>query len=603
MQFEVIFNGIFLRAVMQLRRARETALQADGSGAAAAAAGIDDPIGGGMGGAAAAAAAAVAPPPAAAPPAYTDGEAEVVLEVLCDLMAEPMLLPDLLLNYDLDLRRSDVAQPLVAALSVAAQSASSPWARRMCLEVLVVALHVLAARCTDGDDGVLGSEAKSTVAALTSSVVPPMAVAVAAVGGEDPVRQGGGSGVIGGDIGASVGGVSSRSGSGGGSGGGGCDGGALVVETLRAKRLNREGAIRFNVKPRDGLRFLQAHGALPPILTPVSVAHLLRTSPALSKAAIGAYLGEAGQTGPGGGGGGDTSGGGSSGRSSVYEGDTPQFHAAVLEAFVDSFDFSGQPLLTALRMFLAAFRLPGEAQQIDRILQAFAAAAATVCLEGRRGAFGSVDVAYLLSFSVIMLNTDLHNPNIRPEKRMTLEAFLRNNVNYGRDISRGRDLPREVLEDIYVSIRTEQITTVDDGPAAAITVDRWHDLLRQAAADPTYAWMVTHRFGGGGCSPGLWRTRRKGGRRTGSAGPRDCEAAVAADGQGGVASLRRRRFPPAAVAGVAEAIAGRAAAAGEPDGSPRPAGSARHHHRSALPLHRPAAPAAPEAAPRLEGKR
>lgn len=54
--------------------------------------------------------------------------------------------------------------------------------------------------------------------------------------------------------------------------------------------------------------------------------------------------------------------------SAVYRGDTAEFHAEVLDAFVETFDFKGQGLLASLRMFLEAFRLPGEAQQIDRIL-------------------------------------------------------------------------------------------------------------------------------------------------------------------------------------------------------------------------------------------
>ncbi len=55
----------------------------------------------------------------------------------------------------------------------------------------------------------------------------------------------------------------------------------------------------------------------------------------------------------------------------VYLGDTAPFHAAVLKAFGDSFNFKRQPLVVALRMFLSSFRLPGEAQQIDRVVQAF----------------------------------------------------------------------------------------------------------------------------------------------------------------------------------------------------------------------------------------
>lgn len=58
--------------------------------------------------------------------------------------------------------------------------------------------------------------------------------------------------------------------------------------------------------------------------------------------------------------------GGASGE--VFSGDTMEFHAEVLAAFIETFDFRGQSLLSSLRMFLEAFRLPGEAQMIDRIL-------------------------------------------------------------------------------------------------------------------------------------------------------------------------------------------------------------------------------------------
>ncbi len=158
---------------------------------------------------------------------------------------------------------------------------------------------------------------------------------------------------------------------------------------------------------------------MPEPLTPTAVAAFLRTAPDLDPAAVGSYLGEVGQQ---------------ASASAAFLADTQAFHEATLRAFVGTFHFEGQPLLGALRMFLAAFRLPKEAQQIDRVLQAYANAAFNHCAEARAGQLASADVAYLLSFSIIMLNTDLHNPNIRPEKRMTPADFVRNNRNYGKDI-------------------------------------------------------------------------------------------------------------------------------------------------------------------------
>ena len=40
--------------------------------------------------------------------------------------------------------------------------------------------------------------------------------------------------------------------------------------------------------------------------------------------------------------------------------------------------------------------------------------------------FRSSDAIFLLSFAIIMLNTDLHNANIKPERKMKLEDFIKN---------------------------------------------------------------------------------------------------------------------------------------------------------------------------------
>lgn len=46
---------------------------------------------------------------------------------------------------------------------------------------------------------------------------------------------------------------------------------------------------------------------------------------------------------------------------------------AIMHAFVDLLDFTGLTFIDALRMFLQRFRLPGEAQKIDRLMLKFAA--------------------------------------------------------------------------------------------------------------------------------------------------------------------------------------------------------------------------------------
>ena len=68
--------------------------------------------------------------------------------------------------------------------------------------------------------------------------------------------------------------------------------------------------------------------------------------------------------------------------------------------------------------------------------------------------FPSADVAFILSFSIIMLNTDLHNPAIKEERRMTKDGFVRNN----RGLCDGQDLPEELLTSIFDRIKASPIS-------------------------------------------------------------------------------------------------------------------------------------------------
>ena len=81
--------------------------------------------------------------------------------------------------------------------------------------------------------------------------------------------------------------------------------------------------------------------------------------------------------------------------------------------------------------------------------------------------FKSSDAAFILSFSTIMLNTDLHNPNMKDEKRMTVEQFVRNN----RGINDGADLPLSFLSDLYYEIKTNEIQMKQDFLQAGGTMD------------------------------------------------------------------------------------------------------------------------------------
>ncbi|CAN0458288.1 unnamed protein product, partial [Ectocarpus sp. 8 AP-2014] len=81
------------------------------------------------------------------------------------------------------------------------------------------------------------------------------------------------------------------------------------------------------------------------------------------------------------------------------------FCVQVLHEYVDMMDFKGMRFDDAIRHYLSGFRLPGEAQKIDRMMEKFSE---RFCLQNPT-VFPSADTAFILAFSIIMLNTDLHN--------------------------------------------------------------------------------------------------------------------------------------------------------------------------------------------------
>ena len=260
---------------------------------------------------------------------------------------------------------------------------------------------------------------------------------------------------------------------------------AGVIKACRkSKYVLCEASRLFEQKPERGLAYLQSIGALPKPLTADSVAMFLRVAQDLPKECVGSYLGELGAP--------DEHTAAAGGLS--HESKGRNFHSLVLRKYVESFSFEGMPLLDCLRIFLSAFRLPGEAQQIDRILVAFSEYCHAYSVDSTSGILENSEVTYLLSFSIIMLNTDRHNPNIRDDRRMTMEQFVRNNTNYGRDVNQTVPIVREYLEKIFASIDSCPIRTERNSVISSfITSEEWMDLQMQATADPHRTIFVTTR--------------------------------------------------------------------------------------------------------------
>lgn len=218
----------------------------------------------------------------------------------------------------------------------------------------------------------------------------------------------------------------------------------LRIKKVQKKRLMIAGN-HFNQDYKKGLEYVELSGLVsgsdPP--NPKAYATFFRYTPGLDQTLIGDYLG-----------------------------DPEEFHIQVLQEFANTFEFSGMLLDTALRCFMESFRLPGESQKIERILEAFSE---RFYEQQSSEIFVNKDAVYVLCYSLIMLNTDLHNAQVK--KKMTEEEFIKNN----RRINDGQDLPREYLSQLFSSISTKEFAKFGEaGTDTSMIPYRWVQLVNRS---------------------------------------------------------------------------------------------------------------------------
>jgi brefeldin A-inhibited guanine nucleotide-exchange protein len=201
------------------------------------------------------------------------------------------------------------------------------------------------------------------------------------------------------------------------------------IARVKQRKTALNNAIRaFNYKPKKGMKTLLQDGFIPSS-DPHDIARfLLVHNDRINKKALGEFLGEGDEE-----------------------------NKLIMAAFVDGMEFGRTRFVDALRRFLQAFRLPGEAQKIDRLMLKFAE---KYCA-GNPNAFANADTAYVLGYSVIMLNTDQHSSQVK--KRMTIEDFIKNN----RGINDGQSLPDDYLQGIYDEIQQNEIVLDSERATAA----------------------------------------------------------------------------------------------------------------------------------------
>ncbi|KAL5534415.1 hypothetical protein ACEPAG_877 [Sanghuangporus baumii] len=104
----------------------------------------------------------------------------------------------------------------------------------------------------------------------------------------------------------------------------------------------------------------------------------------------------------------------------ILAGSGDSYYSQALRIYIDRFNFTNDPLDIALRKLLMDVGLPKETQQIDRVMEAFAARYSQCNLD----LFVSQDHPYILAFSLIMLHTDAFNKSNK--RKMTKADYIKN---------------------------------------------------------------------------------------------------------------------------------------------------------------------------------
>ncbi|KAA3681905.1 IQ motif and SEC7 domain-containing protein [Paragonimus westermani] len=189
------------------------------------------------------------------------------------------------------------------------------------------------------------------------------------------------------------------------------------------------GKTLFNKDPVEGMHYLIEHGVLAPV--PIAIARFLLYQDGLSRQAIGDYFG------------------------SLHD----SMSSRVLREYLQLINMRDMHVDQAIRIILSHFHPAGESQKISHLMQVFQDVYIAQNDAQVTSLYLNKDTVEVLAYSVLMLHTDLHNPNLRRlGQRMSEAEFIHNN----RGIDSGKDLPTDLLQGIYRRVAECEFKTLPD---------------------------------------------------------------------------------------------------------------------------------------------
>ncbi|KAF2754597.1 Sec7-domain-containing protein [Pseudovirgaria hyperparasitica] len=233
------------------------------------------------------------------------------------------------------------------------------------------------------------------------------------------------------------------------------DPGILRQQRARKKTIIR-GATKFNEKPKSGISYLASQGIIENPDDPRNIAKFVQGTSRIDKKILGEFL-------------------------------SKKENGEILKEFMDLFDFAGLRIDEAIRLLLGSFRLPGESALIERIVEVFTE---LYMEKAKPEHIEDATAAYILTYAIIMLNTDQHNPNFKGQKRMAIEDFARNL----KGCNDSKDFSRDFLQEIYDSIRTHEIVLPEEHDNKNSYDHAWKELLVKVESTPDLVVCDTNIF-------------------------------------------------------------------------------------------------------------
>lgn len=229
-------------------------------------------------------------------------------------------------------------------------------------------------------------------------------------------------------------------------------------EQRNRKKVIIRGATKFNEKPAAGIAFLASQGIIENPDDEHCVTKFLRGTTRINKGVLGDFL-------------------------------SKKTNENLLRSFLALFSFDDKRVDEALRELLNAFRLPGESQLIERIITVFSE---KYCATSGSEDIIDKDAVFVLTYAIIMLNTDLHNPTLKNQKRMTSADFAKNL----RGVNGGKDFAPGYLQEIYDSIKHNEIILPEEHNNKRAFDYAWEGLLLKARAAGPLTLCDTNIFDG-----------------------------------------------------------------------------------------------------------